>query len=164
MNQSVVSVGATRPLSGSVFGVTMDVRLAIVVEVGKARLTRFAFGSVPVLTDQRSTPHCAKSVCANASSANATVSENNSVRLWCPNLRFFSVSLCVLGVSVVKMAEEKSTTEAQSIHRDTEKNEIRTLLVRFIAILTLADFAESRSPPRPIRQSSGARIIELEKF
>src|SRR2546423_11615595 len=112
MNQSVVSVGATRPLSGSVFGVTMDVRLAIVVEVGKARLTRFAFGSVPVLTDQRSTPHCAKSVCANTSSASAAVNENKSVR--------------------------------------------------FIAVdLTLEDFAESRPPPRPIRQSSGARIIEL---
>lgn len=41
-----------------------------------------------------------------------------TIRQWA-NLRFFSVSLCVLGVFVVKMADEKSTTQAQRIH--TEK-------------------------------------------
>jgi len=40
-------------------------------------------------------------------------------------LEIFFVSLCILGVSVVKIFEEELTTEARRMHRDTEI-EIRT--------------------------------------
>ena len=41
-------------------------------------------------------------------------------------MEIFSVSLCVLCASVVKIFEEESTTETQRIHGATENTEIRT--------------------------------------
>ncbi len=59
MTQSVVSAGATRLFAGMGFGAVNARMFVMVVFVGALRLTKCASGSVPVLTDQRSTPHCA---------------------------------------------------------------------------------------------------------
>src|SRR6266852_7394049 len=56
----VVSVGCARRLSIIGFGAAIADRAATVVAVGELRFTSPASVSVPVLTDQRSTPHCAK--------------------------------------------------------------------------------------------------------
>ena len=58
--QSVVSVGCTRWLSGSTPGAEIPDRLEMVLLTGVLRLINPASWSVPVLTDQRSTPHWAK--------------------------------------------------------------------------------------------------------
>jgi hypothetical protein len=60
--KTVVSVGRTRLLSGMGLGAGRAARLAIVVVVVLERLMRPASGSVPVFTDQRSTPHAAMTV------------------------------------------------------------------------------------------------------
>jgi hypothetical protein len=59
MLNTVVSVGLTRLFNGIGRGAGSALRLAIVVVVVLERLIRLASGSVPVLTDQRSTPHVA---------------------------------------------------------------------------------------------------------
>lgn len=64
MLNTVVSVGWTRLFGGIGLGADRLVRLAIVVVVVDARLMRIASGSVPVLTDQRSTPHVAAATVA----------------------------------------------------------------------------------------------------
>src|SRR5258708_4214819 len=60
MTQSVVSAGATPLFAGMGFGVADAPMLVIVVFMGALRLTRPESASVPVFTDQRSTPHCAR--------------------------------------------------------------------------------------------------------
>src|SRR5438034_4001514 len=59
MLNTVVSVGCTRLFNGIGRGAGRPARLAIVVVVVLERLTSCASGSVPVFTDQRSTPHVA---------------------------------------------------------------------------------------------------------
>jgi len=59
MTHCVFSVGATRLLDGMGLGAGTARREAMVVLVEEFRLTKPASGSVPVFTDQRSTPHCA---------------------------------------------------------------------------------------------------------
>src|SRR5438445_13887372 len=59
MLKTVVSVGRTRLFNGTGLGAGKAVRLAIVVVVVLERMIKFASGSVPVFTDQRSTPHVA---------------------------------------------------------------------------------------------------------
>src|SRR5258708_14157027 len=60
MTHSVVSAGATRLFAGMGFGVANARMLVIVGFMGALRLTRPESASVPVFTDQRSTPHCAR--------------------------------------------------------------------------------------------------------
>src|ERR1700682_6163039 len=60
MTHSVVSAGDTRLFAGIGLGVANARMLVIVVFMGALRLTRPASASVPVFTDQRSTPHCAR--------------------------------------------------------------------------------------------------------
>src|SRR5215831_19610119 len=62
MTHTVVSAGLTRLFVGIGLGVVKARMFATVVLVGAWRLTMPASGSVPVLTDQRSTPHCARRV------------------------------------------------------------------------------------------------------
>src|SRR5215472_6378048 len=62
MTHTVVSAGLTRLFVGIGLGVVKARMFATVVLVGALRLTVPASGSVPVLTDQRSTPHCARRV------------------------------------------------------------------------------------------------------
>src|SRR5437867_9456441 len=59
MLKTVVSVGCTRLFGGMGLGAGRPVRFAIVVGVVDERLMRLASGSVPVLTDHRSTPQVA---------------------------------------------------------------------------------------------------------
>src|ERR1051326_405089 len=59
MTHCVVSVGETRLLDGIGLGAGTARIEAMVVLVEEFRLTRPESGSVPVFTDQRSTPHCA---------------------------------------------------------------------------------------------------------
>jgi hypothetical protein len=59
MLKTVVSVGLTRLFKGIGLGAGDADRLAIVVVVTLERFMRLASGSVPVFTDQRSTPHVA---------------------------------------------------------------------------------------------------------
>src|SRR5215475_4154715 len=61
MTHSVVSAGETRLLAGIGLGAGRARMELMVVLVEEFRFTRPASGSVPVLTDQRSTPHCANS-------------------------------------------------------------------------------------------------------
>ena len=65
MTNTVVSVGCTRLFAGSEPGAVSARILAIVVEVETDVLTSATSASVPVLTDQRSTPHCAQAEPAN---------------------------------------------------------------------------------------------------
>jgi hypothetical protein len=58
ITQTVVSVGDTRLLEGIGLGAGTARKEAMVVGEEEARLTLPASGSVPVFTDQRSTPHC----------------------------------------------------------------------------------------------------------
>src|SRR5882762_1437867 len=60
MTHSVVSAGDTRLFAGMGLGVGKPRIFAIVVFIGALRLTMPASASVPVFTDQRSTPHCAR--------------------------------------------------------------------------------------------------------
>src|SRR6267378_2181239 len=60
MTHSVVSAGETRLFAGMGLGVGKARIFAIVVFIGALRLTIPASASVPVFTDQRSTPHCAR--------------------------------------------------------------------------------------------------------
>jgi len=57
--QTVVSIGATRLFAGIGFGAVAALSVVMVVLVDEFRLTRLTSASVPVFTDQRSTPHCA---------------------------------------------------------------------------------------------------------
>src|SRR5215467_8509423 len=66
MTQTVVSAGATRLFAGIGLGVAKARIEAIVVLVEEFRLTMPESASVPVFTDQRSTPHCAIKVEGNA--------------------------------------------------------------------------------------------------
>src|SRR6476620_3414377 len=59
MTHCVVSHGDTRLLAGMGLGAAGVRNAAMVVLVEEFRLTRPASGSVPVFTDQRSTPHWA---------------------------------------------------------------------------------------------------------
>src|SRR2546423_4353766 len=59
MLNTVVAVGRTRLFVVIGLGAGSAVRLAIVVGVAAPRLIEPASGSVPVFTDQRSTPHVA---------------------------------------------------------------------------------------------------------
>ena len=56
MLKTVVSVGRTRLFNGIGLGAGRAARLAMVVVVVLERLIRLASASVPVFTDQRSTP------------------------------------------------------------------------------------------------------------
>ena len=58
--QTVVSLGWTRALSGSVFGAGIPANAAIVVGLVELRFTRLASASVPIFTGQRSPEHCAE--------------------------------------------------------------------------------------------------------
>src|SRR5215471_13489835 len=72
MTQTVVSGPATRLFAGIGFG-AVNARIdAIVVLVEEFRLTMPASGSVPVFTDQRSTPHCENKVEGKARTAATT--------------------------------------------------------------------------------------------
>jgi hypothetical protein len=62
MLNTVVSVGRTRLFAGMGLGAGKLVRLVIEVGVVDERLIRPASPSVPVFTDQRSTPHCVAAV------------------------------------------------------------------------------------------------------
>jgi hypothetical protein len=59
ITQTVVSVGATRLLAGMGLGAGIALIVAMVVFADELTLTWLTSASVPVLTDQRSTPHCA---------------------------------------------------------------------------------------------------------
>src|SRR5438093_192681 len=63
MLNTVVSVGCTRLFNGMGLGGGRLARPAIVVVVVDERSMRLASGSVPVLTDQRSTPQLAAAAC-----------------------------------------------------------------------------------------------------
>src|SRR5215510_7981933 len=58
MTHTVVSAGETRLFAGIGLGAVNARMAAMVVLVEEFRFTSPASGSVPVLTDQRSTPHC----------------------------------------------------------------------------------------------------------
>src|SRR5229473_3096227 len=60
MVNTVASVGKTRLFAGSELGAARLRSDAIVVAVDVPRFTCETSASVPVLTDHRSTPHCAK--------------------------------------------------------------------------------------------------------
>src|SRR3984893_17658661 len=61
MTHCVVSAGLTRLLAGMGLGADQLRIVTMVVLVVDARFTSPASGSVPVFTDQRSTPHWARS-------------------------------------------------------------------------------------------------------
>jgi len=80
ITQTVVSSGDIRLLDGIVLGAgkaRMEVMVVLVVEF---RLTRPTSASVPVFTDQRSTPHWAKSVVGITSRSTA---KNKRLRRRC---------------------------------------------------------------------------------
>src|SRR6185312_7637256 len=77
ITQIVVSVGATRLFDGIGLGAGAARMEVIVVLLEELRLTLLASGSVPVFTDQRSTPHCAHT---EAGIHTATTKRNQTLR------------------------------------------------------------------------------------
>src|SRR5437016_3097056 len=77
MTHWVVSVGDTRLFAGIGLGVAGARKATIVVLVEELRFTFALSASVPVLTDQRSTPHCANRV---EGASKRTTPRNN--KLW----------------------------------------------------------------------------------
>lgn len=77
MTHSVVSGPVIRLLAGMGLG-AVKARIAVmVVLVGALRFTLLTSASVPVLTDQRSTPHC-----ANSDEGTTRSSTTKNKRLW----------------------------------------------------------------------------------
>jgi hypothetical protein len=81
--QSVVSVGETRLLAGMGLGAGAARKEVMVVAVGAFRLTKPASGSVPVLTDQRSTPHCANILPGRTRRRKRATTVSGSIRAEC---------------------------------------------------------------------------------
>ena len=75
MTHCFVSVGETRLFDGIGLGAVRERRLAMVVEEEELRLIAPAPESVPVLTDQRSTPHWAESVSRPTRTTNPTTQQ-----------------------------------------------------------------------------------------
>src|SRR5207249_528693 len=96
--QTVVSTGDTRAFSGRLGGGTKLLMVWMVVGVTDPRLTSWASGSVPVLTDHRSPPHC-----GGGGGTTLTISTNDPS--WLRPTRSFpvtsSVQLCCNPVVLV---------------------------------------------------------------
>lgn len=86
MTHRVVSAGDTRLFAGMGLGVGKARIFAIVVFIGALRLTKPASASVPVFTDQRSTPHCARRLEGRTSTRAATTSKTRRRKLNIGNL------------------------------------------------------------------------------
>src|SRR5437588_7220473 len=80
ITQTVVSAGETRLFAGTGLGAVKARMLAMVVAVEEFRFTRPTSASVPVLTDQRSTPHCAYSGMEEEMERAATTTSNSRRR------------------------------------------------------------------------------------
>src|SRR5437762_11625609 len=78
MTKTVFSVTEARLFSGSDAGAAICMRSATVVAVVELRLTFEASASVPVFTDQRSTPHCAHARLQSISTIRETNNKQDS--------------------------------------------------------------------------------------
>src|SRR5258707_1526523 len=108
MTQTVVSVGCTRLFAGIGLGAGSAVMLLIGVAVLELRFTNPASGSVPVFTDQRSTPHCPNAVEAIAIRTKATATSGRilSERLFMA-LLYFGCGLQNLNMMFITRTEGK---------------------------------------------------------